>query len=311
MKLFEFTYKFPNETACVQYLRAKREAVGISCKCCNSKTKHYWFEKQKLWKCSACGSRTNLKAGTIMHKSKMPLMVWFYVMHLMTSLKKPFSSLELQRQMFYKRYEPVWYIAQKVRIAMGIANAKVQLNGEVEMDEAFYEIVMEKESKINQPKKGKGQLKRGKGSERQAKVIVMAESWHNPQNKNKYRPSKSIGKIKMIVVDDLKSAGINYETKKAVAPTAIVTTDGLPGFRRLDQVIQTHDMVVVAKKDSSKIFPWVNIMISNSKREFLGTHHSIGKGYLQNYLNEFCYKFNHKRSQINLFDHVAEDCILA
>lgn len=292
-------------------MRSKREAVGITCKCCNVQTKHYWFQQQKLWKCAECGSRTNLKAGTIMHKSKMPLMVWFYVIHLMTTTKKPFSSAELQRQMLSKRYEPVWYVAQKVRVAMGVANAKVQLEGHVEMDEAFYEVVMDKESKTTQPKKGKGQLKRGKGSERQAKVIVMAESWPNPKNKNKHRPSKYINNIKMIVVHDLKSAGINYESKKAIAPSAIVTTDGLPGFRQLDQVVKKHDMVVVAKDDSSKIFPWVNIMISNSKREFLGTHHSIGKGYLQNYLNEFCYKFNHRRSLLDHFDHVTEDCIRA
>lgn len=44
-------------------------------------------------------------------------------------------------------------------------------------------------------------------------------------------------------------------------------------------------------------------MISNAKRNFLGTHHSMNKVYLQNYLNEFCYKTNRRHTD-NLFDRL-------
>ena len=44
-------------------------------------------------------------------------------------------------------------------------------------------------------------------------------------------------------------------------------------------------------------------MISNAKRNFLGIHHSMKKEYLQNYLNEFCYKTNRRYSN-NLFDRL-------
>lgn len=40
--------------------------------------------------------------------------------------------------------------------------------------------------------------------------------------------------------------------------------------------------------------PWVHTMISNSKKMLLGVHHSVGEKYLQNYLNEFCYKLNRR-----------------
>jgi hypothetical protein len=39
---------------------------------------------------------------------------------------------------------------------------------------------------------------------------------------------------------------------------------------------------------------WVHIAISNLKRFLLGTFHGTTKCYLQNYLNEFCYRFNRR-----------------
>lgn len=37
---------------------------------------------------------------------------------------------------------------------------------------------------------------------------------------------------------------------------------------------------------------------------FLGVHHSIGKDYLQNYLNEYCYKLNRRNFNSDLFDRM-------
>jgi len=124
MNLFNYIKRFPNEKACVKYLKEKREASGIKCKKCKKVHKHYWFENQKLWKCSHCGSRTSLRAGTIMHKSKIPLSYWFMVIHLMTSVKKSFSAVEIQKQLGHKRYEPVWYMMQKIRISVNAPSAK-------------------------------------------------------------------------------------------------------------------------------------------------------------------------------------------
>lgn len=50
--------------------------------------------------------------------------------------------------------------------------------------------------------------------------------------------------------------------------------------------------------------PWVHIAISNAKRLFLDIYHDITGRYLQNYLNEFCYKFNRRYFGLNLFDRL-------
>jgi len=57
-----------------------------------------------------------------------------------------------------------------------------------------------------------------------------------------------------------------------------------------------HDVAVEPDKTKSeKIFPWVNRAISNAKKVLLGIHHNcINDRYVQNYLDEFCYKFNRR-----------------
>ena len=45
-------------------------------------------------------------------------------------------------------------------------------------------------------------------------------------------------------------------------------------------------------------------MISNAKRILLGVHYLIGKGYLQQYLNEFCYNVNRRYFGEEIFDRL-------
>ena len=72
--------------------------------------------------------------------------------------------------------------------------------------------------------------------------------------------------------------------------------------RVLDNIARKHKSVIVKdKKEVSKIFSWVHIAISNVKKKILGLHHSVKDTYMQNYLNEFCYKFNRRKHGRKLF----------
>lgn len=50
-------------------------------------------------------------------------------------------------------------------------------------------------------------------------------------------------------------------------------------------------------------------VISNDKRMLLDIYHNIRPEYLQNYLNEFCYKFNRRYFGENLFDRLLIICV--
>jgi len=73
----------------------------------------------------------------MMHKSKMPMYSWFLAIHLMSTVKKPFSALEMQRQLGHKFYEPVLDMVNKIRRAMGERENLYKLKGTIEMDEGF------------------------------------------------------------------------------------------------------------------------------------------------------------------------------
>lgn len=306
MNLIDFNDRFPNEDSCRLYLRAKREAEGIICKECGGE-KHYWVKSMAYWKCanSKCKSCTNLRAGTIMEKSHIQVRIWFMCIHLMTSTKKAFSALEMQRQLGMKRYEPVWYMMQKIRLSMGKRDNKYELQGTIELDDAFFEIVdiSEKDELGNKIDKD-DDLKRGRGSKKQMKVLVMVESKPNPNQPNPHKKKRSMGYVKMKVMDDLSSIGINYEIEKSINRKSLILSDGYRGFSKLKNIVDKHISMVTPSKEAHKTLPWVHTVISNAKRLFLGVHHSVGKEYLQNYLNEYCYKLNRRNFKVDLFDRM-------
>jgi hypothetical protein len=110
-----------------------------------------------------------------------------------------------------------------------------------------------------------------------------------------------MGFVKLITMDDLTTIGINYELKKNIKTDSIILTDSYQGYA--SSPIH-HDPMVVAPKEAGKKLPWVHTMISNAKRLMRGVHHSIGKHYLQNYLNEFTYKLNRRTFSTDLFDRM-------
>ena len=296
MKLLEFTEHFPDEQSCKEAFKNYRLKQGITCRKCGS-TSHYWKSYREQWECKKCGHRTTLKSGTVMHGSKLPFQYWFIAMHLITSTKKSFSAKEIQRQLGHKRYEPIWAMLHKLRSVMGLRDNQYKLEQEIELDEGFFETVSITRDK-SEP------LKRGRGSQRQTTVLVSIESKdaeddHNPK---KHGKKKKVGYLKMKVIESLKKNEITDQVNASVEKNAKIISDKSTSYVDLHKDFQIESKVI-PKKDLPKVLPWVYTAISNAKRLFLDVHHRIDDDFLQNYLNEFCYKFN-RRYFDDLFDRL-------
>ena len=298
MNLLSFHKTFPDESACENFLKTKREESGIICSKCGCEH-HYWKSYRKQWQCKKCDHRTSLTAGTVMHNSKLPLLYWFVAIHLLTSTKKSFSAKEMQRQLEHKRYQPIWELMHKLRSVMGMRDAQYKLLGSIELDEGFFSTSLE-ESEKDKP------LKRGRGSQKKTKVLVMAESTPVEENK-KHNTSKAVGHIKMIVIDDLKSKTLDANVIKYINENAELTTDDSTSYVNFKNIVNSHMSQVVEPKNISKVLPWVHIVISNAKRLLLDIYHDIKPEFLQNYLNEFCFKFN--RRTLDLFDRLVNTAV--
>lgn len=298
MNLRKFFEKYPDEASCIEGFKSKRLEMGVVCKKCDH-TEHYFRKTDLKFQCKKCGNRISLRSGTVMENTNLPFQYWMLCLELMTLSKKSFSALEMQRMLGHKRYEPIWLMMHKIRRVMSKRDEKYQLKGCIEFDEGFFERVDNKGT-IDENKTENDEdptpNKRGRGSQRQAKVLVMVESEPSISAPKKGKPNRKVGYLKMVVMEDLKSETINKEVLKGVDKSSRVLTDGYTGYGKLKEIIAKHYVVVEPdKKKAEKVFPWVNRTISNAKKVLLGIHHNcVNQQYVQNYLDEFCYKFNRR-----------------
>jgi transposase-like protein len=136
----ELEILFTDEVEAKKYWMKKRIEAGKYCNACQSK-KLRWDSSHNSWVCRECNKSFAIRSGTVMQDSSLPIRVWFKAMYLMTLTKKGISALELQRQLGLKRYEPVLYMVQKLRAAMGERDSKYELSGDVELDDTFVRVV--------------------------------------------------------------------------------------------------------------------------------------------------------------------------
>lgn len=294
MKLSDLLEKYSDEEKCKRAFKKFRLKEGVICKKCNGR-EHYWISTREQFQCKSCQFRTTLRSGTVLQHSKLPFRYWFVAMYLMTMTKKGISATELQYHLGHKRYEPIWHLMHKIRRGMGQRDKRYQLKDEVEMDEAFFKTVNDLEQGIK--------LKKGKGSQQNTKVLVMAESL--PVKKiAKNKKQKKSRYFKMIVVPDLAQKTINSITKENIDSKTTVLTDDYSSYFKLDDVVGKHQSHNTSKEDTLKVMPWVHTAIANAKRNLLGIHHRVDGKYLQNYLNEFCYKVNRRYLKEHLFERL-------
>jgi len=230
---------------------------------------------RRTFECAECHRQQSITAGTLFHKTRVPLQEWFLAIHLLATSKKGISALALQRQLPRHDENTIRLLLRKLQRAMGEREALYQLAGVVEADEAFF---------------GGRQAggKRGRGVENKRKVLVAVSVDEDD------RPRK----VKFIVVQSLDKATLSDAVSTQVAAGSTVVTDGYAGYNDLEALGYEHAAFTIQKpSDNQAYLPWVHILIANAKRFILGTHHSVR--YLERYLAEFAWRFN--RRFTNLF----------
>lgn len=300
MGIINFMEQFPDEDSCKAKFKEYREQIGVVCGKCGG-IEHYWKQDKEQYECKSCRTRTTLKSGTVMHKSKLPFRYWFIAMHLLTATKKGFSAKEIQRQLGHKRYHPIWHMVHKLRQSMGKRDGEYVLAGRIELDEGYFS------TEIPEGEKSKP-LKRGRGSQKKTKVLVMAESEVAEPTKKGQKPRR-VGYLKMKVIDDLKSETINELVKGLASGATGIDSDGSTSYVDLKDYVPKHNSQVIPKDKVGEVLPWVHIAISNAKRHLLNSYHNIKPEFLQNYLDEFCYKFNRRYHGEALFNRLLVACV--
>lgn len=295
MTILEFAEKFPTEESCRTHYKGVREKEGICCKKCGN-TNHYWLKDKWQWQCSGCRFRTTLRSGTMMESSKLPVRTWYIAMTFMGFSKKGISALEMQRQLKHKFYEPVWAMMHKIRNSMGKRDDMYKLEDMIEFDEGYFEVETSEKVQEN--------LKRGRGSQNQRNVAVMAESVPLEDIKTG-KKSKSCRHFKMKVLENHDAENVNQTVIENIKEKSIIFSDKSTSYVDIADYFEAHITEKSSPEVTKTTLKWVHIAISNAKRNFLGVHHKMKGIYLQNYLDEFCYKLNRRYFGEFLFDRIT------
>lgn len=299
MKLIEFISQFPDEDACRLKFKEYRQRIGVTCPHCGC-TVHYWVGgKTNCFVCKECGFKQTLRSHTVMHHSHLSFRTWFIAMHLLTSTKSAFSTSEIQRQLGLKYYRPVFEMIHKLRNVMSKAEQNTILEGEVEIDEAFFKVEIPSDY-IFKHRKDNNEIS----------VVVMAESQECIQNKQKrYSFDKAFGKIRFKVVNSISGVSIREAARECIAHNSVLRGDGTPAHNILRNVFSNVSGEVLAStSEVLRVLPYVHINIGHSKNRFCDIYHGIAATYLQLYLDEFSYKKN-RRYERDLFYCLLSDSV--
>ena len=132
--LSDFVSTFVTEAKCREYLTKKRWPNGFVCPKCG--TTHGWELSNGSIECSRCHKQTSVTAGTILHRSHVPLTKWFIAFFLVMNDKGGISAVELCN-MADVTYKTAWYMVQRIRMTMAHRDSIYLLSGQGEFDNAY------------------------------------------------------------------------------------------------------------------------------------------------------------------------------
>lgn len=269
----QFRRDFPDDDTCLEWLKNHLYPDGIYCEKCGRTTKHHKLNNRRAYSCGFCGSHIYPTAGTIFHKSVTPLTSWFYAVYLMSSTRCGVSAKQLQRELGVT-YKTAWRMFHQIRKLL-CEDDSGPLSGNVEMDETY----------IGGYRPGK----RGRGAEGKTVVAGVVERQ---------------GKIVAQVVPDVKAKTLMPIMREKVLPGTNVYTDELASYGSIGRRGYRHHRVHHAQKVYVLGDAHTNTIEnfwSQLKRSLDGTHHAVSKKYLQRYLDEFCFRYNHRKDLRHMF----------
>jgi len=270
--LAELEQRFATEGACRAYLARLRWPTGFCCPQCT--TSGSWTTTRCLLMCRRCGYQASVTAGTIFHRTRLPLQDWFRAMWWMTDQKHRPSALGLQRLLGLGSYRTAWLWLQKLRYAM-VRPGWDRLGGQVEVDETYL-----------------GAVEAGAGRRHmRSKALVAIAAQID---------GKGIGRIRLRRIPAASTSPLVAFVKHAVKPGSVVITDGWEAYAWLKQEGFKHRPRVISgsSNTASALLPRVRRVASLFKRWLLGTHQgALSREQLDSYLDEFTFRFNRRTSR--------------
>lgn len=285
--LLELEQRFSTDEACRRYLESLRWPTGFVCPGCGHQ--EAWEMSAGLWVCRWCRRQVSVTAGTIFHRTRLPLRLWFRAIWHVTSQKNGASARTVQRILGLGSYRTAWTWLHKLRRAM-VRPHRDRLSGQVEVDESFVG--------------GEEPGREGRGAVRKTLVAVAAEE-----------RGRGTGRIRMACIPDASKRSLHGFVTGVIASGSLVHTDGWAPYGGLEVHGYRHRVTPLKgqPKDAAvAAMPRVHRVASLLKRWLLGTHQgAVSPQHLPYYLDEFTFRFNRRtsRSRGKLFYRLLQQAV--
>lgn len=278
----QFKTRFPDDDSCMAYIWAKRYGSLKECPKCESVSKFHLCKGTRYYACQNCGHHIHPTAGTIFEGSRTPLTDWLFAILLFANSRNGVSAKELQRQLGVT-YKTAFRMGHLIRSLMN-QDGEVTLEGKVEIDESLF---------------GAKHTKGGK------------HGWGAMDTKPcVFGMVERKGRIVTRVVEERNRKTLFPIIVENTTEDVVAYTDDFKVYRTLKREVAKHLVINHTKgkhvdgPDGDIHTQTIDGHWSLVKRSIRGTHTSVSKKYLQNYLDEFAFRRNHKGQPI--FDAILE-----
>lgn len=283
-----FLKAYGTNEACLQAIFDAKWPRGFVCPSCQHNF-GYRLSKPRTMQCASCRKQTSITANTIFQDSRLPLLLWFLAIYLVANDKGGISALRLEKELGVS-HNTAYSLLQKIRVAMGGRDENLTLAGYIELDEAFFGGRSPTKTEGKSPFDGK------------IHVLVMVES-----------ENMAAGNLVMKVIPDTKLDSIQNVVAEKVdnePPGHMFRTDALSRHHGIRSLGHYVNMSVMTKTELNTQMACLSLAISHAKRFFKGTYHHFCKRHIQNYLDEFSYRWNRRHLERQLTSHLITACVL-
>ena len=273
----ELASYFQNEDAAREFLEQLLWPEGPVCPHCGCIGGHYKIEskteskrpsRKGLWACKDCRKQFSVKVGTMFEGSHVPIHIWLYAFHLLSSSKKGMSAHQLHRTLGVT-YKTAWFIAHRIRYAME-SESMEKMSGIVEADETY--VGGKCPRPIMASHKGK------------TPVFSLVERG---------------GRVKSQVVDRVTSKNLKAVIRENVETTSTIMTDDFSSYKGLNKEFYQHKVIRhsrgVYSRPGGVHTNTIEGYFSILKRGIVGIYQHVGKQHLDRYLAEFDFRYNARK----------------
>jgi transposase-like protein len=282
--LMEFSREFPDDDACLQWLWRERyspngtDAYCPKCETARAFKRYETAQQRQSWTCTTCGHHLHPTAGTVFHRSSTSLQLWFFAMWLMTSTRCGISAKQLERELGVT-YKTAWRMFNLIRNRLMAQDYQGPLSGKVEADETWVGGKMREADRRKARAEGRPSV--GPYAKRRETVIGMVERK---------------GRVVALHVPSRYGYTLRTTIGRNVEAGSSLYTDDFGGYDGLDRKYRwqtiNHSLRIYVDGDThTQTIEGFFALVKNGIR---GVYHSVSAKWLQGYVNEYVWRYNHR-----------------